>query len=122
MAVSRTVRSSRVRPIRRPPASRAASTLPRPRRAGGQDVDRRGVDDAARRAYETRIRDLQEEVDDAELALDLARTERAQAEPDTSWTTYRSHRDGGRTWRASGTAERAAPWSHTACAVRSASR
>ena len=35
------------------------------------------IDAAARRAYETRIRDLQEEVDDAELAHDLARAERA---------------------------------------------
>ena len=46
--------------------------------AGAQEATTGEVIDAtARRAYETRIRDLQEEVDDAELAHDLARAERA---------------------------------------------
>ena len=66
------------------------------------------IDATARRAYETRIRDLQEEVDDAELAHDLARAERAQAELDTlvDHLTAAIGR-GGRTRNASGTAERA---------------
>ena len=66
------------------------------------------IDAAARRAYETRIRDLQEDVDDAELAHDLARAERAQAELDAlvDHLTAAIGR-GGRTRRASGTAERA---------------
>jgi hypothetical protein len=66
------------------------------------------IDVSARRAYETRIRDLQEEVDDAELAHDLARTERAQAELDAlvDHLTAATGK-GGRTRRASGTAERA---------------
>jgi predicted ATPase/propanediol dehydratase small subunit len=66
------------------------------------------IDAAARRAYETRIRDLQEEVDDAELAHDLARAERAQAELDAlvDHLTAAIGR-GGRTRKASATAERA---------------
>jgi hypothetical protein len=66
------------------------------------------IDTAARRAYETRIRDLQEELDDAELAHDLARAERAQTELDAlvDHLTAAIGR-GGRTRRASGTAERA---------------
>ena len=66
------------------------------------------IDAAARRAYEARIRDLQEDVDDAELAHDLARAERAQAELDAlvdHLTAAIGH--GRRTRRASGTAERA---------------
>lgn len=77
--------------------------------AGAQEASTGEViDAAARRAYETRIRDLQEEVDDAELAHDLARAERAQAELDAlvdHLTAAIGH--GGRTRRASGTAERA---------------
>jgi predicted ATPase len=66
------------------------------------------IDATARRAYETRIRDMQEEVDDAERAHDLARAERAQAELDAlvDHLTAAIGR-GGRTRRASGTAERA---------------
>jgi hypothetical protein len=66
------------------------------------------IDAAARRAYETRIRDLQEEVDDAELANDLARAERAQAELDAlvDHLTAALGR-GGRTRRGAATAERA---------------
>ena len=66
------------------------------------------IDAAARRAYENRIRDLQEDVDDAELAHDLARAERAQAELDAlvdHLTTALGR--GSRTRRTSGTAERA---------------
>ena len=77
--------------------------------AGAQEASTGEViDTAARRAYETRIRDLQEELDDAELAHDLARAERAQTELDTlvdHLTAAIGH--GGRTRRASGTAERA---------------
>jgi hypothetical protein len=77
--------------------------------AGVQDASTGDViDTAARRAYETRIRDLQEEVDDAELAHDLARAERAQAKLDVlvdHLTTAIGR--GGRTRRASATAERA---------------
>ena len=77
--------------------------------AGAQEASTGEViDAAARRAYETRIRDLQEEVDDAELAHDLARAERAQTELDAlvDHLTAAIGR-GGRTRRASGTAERA---------------
>ena len=77
--------------------------------AGAQEASTGEViDAAARRAYETRIRDLQEDVDEAELAHDLARAERAQAELDAlvdHLTAAIGH--GGRTRRASGTAERA---------------
>ena len=77
--------------------------------AGAQEASTGDViDAAARRAYETRIRDLQEDVDDAELAHDLARAERAQAELDAlvdHLTAAIGH--GGRTRRVSGTAERA---------------
>jgi hypothetical protein len=77
--------------------------------AGAQEASTGEViDAAARRAYETRIRDLQEDVDDAELAHDLARAERAQAELDAlvdHLTAALGH--GGRTRRVSGTAERA---------------
>jgi predicted ATPase len=77
--------------------------------AGAQEASTGEViDAAARRAYETRIRDLQEEVDDAELAHDLARAERAHAELDAlvdHLTAAVGH--GGRTRRTSGTAERA---------------
>lgn len=66
------------------------------------------IDTDARRAYEARIRDLQDDVDDAELAHDLARAERAQAELDAlvDHLTAAMGR-GGRTRRAAGTAERA---------------
>jgi predicted ATPase len=77
--------------------------------AGAQEASTGEVIDAkARRAYETRIRDLQEEVDDAELAHDLARAERAQAELDAlvDHLTAAIGR-GGRTRITSGTAERA---------------
>jgi hypothetical protein len=77
--------------------------------AGVQESSTGDVIDAdARRAYETRIRDLQEEIDDAELANDLGRSERAQAELDAlvDHLTAAMGR-GGRTRRASGTAERA---------------
>jgi predicted ATPase len=77
--------------------------------AGVQDSSTGDViDAAARRAYETRIRDLQEEVDDAELANDLARAERAQAELDAlvDHLTAALGR-GGRTRRGAATAERA---------------
>ena len=77
--------------------------------AGAQEASTGEViDAAARRAYETRIRDLQEEVDDAELAHDLARAERAQAELDALVDHLTAAIGmGGRTRRASGTAERA---------------
>ena len=77
--------------------------------AGAQEASTGEViDDAARRAYETRIRDLQEDVDDAELAYDLARAERAQAELDALVDHLTAALGmGGRTRRASGTAERA---------------
>jgi predicted ATPase len=77
--------------------------------AGAQEASTGEVIDAtARRAYETRIRDLQEEVDDAELAHDLARAERAQAELDALVDHLTAAiGQGGRTRRASGTAERA---------------
>ncbi|MET0143309.1 MAG: hypothetical protein ABW328_00760 [Ilumatobacteraceae bacterium] len=66
------------------------------------------IDASARRAYEARIRDLQEEVDDADLAHDLARAERAQAELDALVDHLTAAIGmGGRTRRASGTAERA---------------
>ena len=77
--------------------------------AGAQEATTGEVIDAtARRAYEARIRDLQEDVDDAELAHDLARAERAQAELDAlvDHLTAAIGR-GGRTRRTSGTAERA---------------
>jgi predicted ATPase len=77
--------------------------------AGVQESSTGDVIDAdARRAYEIRIRDLQEEIDDAELANDLGRSERAQAELDAlvDHLTAAMGR-GGRTRRASGTAERA---------------
>ena len=77
--------------------------------AGAQEASTGEVIDAtARRAYETRIRDLQEDVDDAELAHDLARAERAQAELDALVDHLTAAVGmGGRTRRASGTAERA---------------
>ena len=77
--------------------------------AGAQEASTGEViDAAARRAYETRIRELQEDVDDAEHDHDLARAERAQAELDAlvdHLTAAIGH--GGRTRRVSGTAERA---------------
>jgi hypothetical protein len=66
------------------------------------------IDAAARRAYETRIRDLQDDVDDAELAHDLARAEHAQTELDALVDHLTNAVGlGRRTRRASGTAERA---------------
>ncbi|MDY7106772.1 MAG: hypothetical protein S0880_36820 [Actinomycetota bacterium] len=41
------------------------------------------IDTTARRAYEDRIRDLQEEVEEARAMADLGRAERAEAELDT---------------------------------------
>ena len=77
--------------------------------AGAQEASTGEVIDvAARRAYEQRIRDLQEDVDEAELAHDLARAERAQVELDAlvdHLTAAIGH--GRRTRRTSGTAERA---------------
>jgi predicted ATPase len=77
--------------------------------AGAQEASTGEViDAAARRAYETRIRDLQEELDDAELAHDIARAERAQTELDALVDHLTAAiGGGGRTRRASGTAERA---------------
>jgi predicted ATPase len=52
---------------------------------GGSDVSGDavpGLDDRARREYRTRIRDLQEEIDDARGANDPFRSERAEAELD----------------------------------------
>jgi tetratricopeptide (TPR) repeat protein len=51
---------------------------------GGAETGHAGpaLDDQARHAYERRIRDLQEDVDEARAAHDLARAERAEAELD----------------------------------------
>jgi hypothetical protein len=51
---------------------------------GGSDVggDAPAVDDRARRQYQARIRELQEEVDSARDANDFVRAERAEAELD----------------------------------------
>mgnify|MGYP000206246677 CR=1 FL=1 len=66
------------------------------------------IDAEARRAYETRIRDLQEDIDEAEQANDLARGDRARAELDALVEHLTAAVGlGGRTRRASGTAERA---------------
>lgn len=66
------------------------------------------IDAEARRAYEQRIRDLQEDIDDAESSNDVGRAERAQAQLDAlvDHLTAAIGR-GGRTRRASATAERA---------------
>ena len=98
--------------------------LPRSRGRGAQEASTGEViDAAARRAYETRIRDLQEEVDDAELAHDLARAERAQAELDALVDHLTAAIGmGGRTAGVGTAEDRApAPRSHTACAARFAS-
>jgi hypothetical protein len=77
--------------------------------AGAQESSTGEVIDAtARRAYETRIRELQDEVDDAERAHDPARAERAQDELDALVDHLTAAIGlGGRTRRASATAERA---------------
>ena len=66
------------------------------------------IDATARRRYEARIRELQEEIDDAEAANDLARADRAQAEFDAlvDHLTAAVSRS-GRTRQGAGTAERA---------------
>lgn len=66
------------------------------------------IDGEARRRYEARIRELQEELDDADAANDLARSERAQIELDAlvdHLAAALGH--AGRTRRAAGSAERA---------------
>lgn len=66
------------------------------------------IDAAARRRYEARIRDLQQDVDEAEADNDYIRAERAQAELDSvveHLTAALGHN--GRTRRAGDTAERA---------------
>jgi predicted ATPase len=66
------------------------------------------LDTEARRAYEQRIRDLQEELDDADAANDLGRSERAQAELDAVVEHLAGALGlGGRSRRGAGTAERA---------------
>lgn len=66
------------------------------------------VDAAARRAYEQRVRDLQQKVDDADAAHDPARAERARAELDAIVDhLVASLGLGGRSRRAGGAAERA---------------
>jgi predicted ATPase len=66
------------------------------------------IDDAARREYEQRIRDLQADVDAAVADNDLARAERAEAELDTLVEHLSSALGlGGRSRRGGGSAERA---------------
>ncbi|HET7722825.1 MAG TPA: hypothetical protein VFK43_22850, partial [Acidimicrobiales bacterium] len=66
------------------------------------------LDGEARRAYEQRIRDLQEDIDDAEAANDLARAERAQVELDTLVEHLAAALGlGGRSRSTGGSAERA---------------
>lgn len=66
------------------------------------------LDGQARRAYETRIRELQEELDDADAANDIGRSERAQAELDALVEHLAGALGlGGRSRRGAGTAERA---------------
>jgi hypothetical protein len=66
------------------------------------------LDAAARRSYEDRIRDLQEEVDDAEADHDLARADRAQAELDLLVDQLAAALGlGGRSRQAGSSAERA---------------
>ena len=66
------------------------------------------LDAEARRAYEQRIRDLQEDVDAAEADNDLARAERAQVELDAVVEHLAAALGlGGRSRRGTGTAERA---------------
>lgn len=66
------------------------------------------LDAEARRAYEQRIRDLQEELDDADAANDLGRSERAQVELDAVVEHLAGALGlGGRSRRGAGTAERA---------------
>lgn len=66
------------------------------------------IDAVARRRYEDRIRELQEEIDDAEAANDIARADRAQVEFDAlvDHLTAAVGRS-GRTRQGTGTAERA---------------
>ena len=66
------------------------------------------LDEAARRAYEQRIRDLQDDVDAAEADHDLARAERAGAELDALVEHLASALGlGGRSRQGAGSAERA---------------
>ncbi|HEX6421675.1 MAG TPA: hypothetical protein VFZ77_24445 [Acidimicrobiales bacterium] len=78
----------------------------------GGAVDEAGtgevIDESARRAYEQRVRDLQEDVDEAEAANDRGRAERARAEMDAVVDELAAALGlGGRARRAAGTAERA---------------
>lgn len=78
----------------------------------GAGVDERStgevIDAAARAQYEARIRDLQDDVEEAEAANDLARAERAQVELDVLVDHLASALGvGGRVRRSTGTAERA---------------
>jgi predicted ATPase len=78
----------------------------------GGAVDERGtgevLDDAARRAYEQRVRDLQHDLDEAEGANDRGRAERARAELDAVVDELTAALGlGGRTRRSGGSAERA---------------
>jgi ElaB/YqjD/DUF883 family membrane-anchored ribosome-binding protein len=66
------------------------------------------IDAAARRSYESRIRDLQADIDAAEADNDYVRAERAQAELDTLIDHLSAALgQGGRTRRAGDTAEKA---------------
>jgi plasmid stabilization system protein ParE len=66
------------------------------------------LDGEARRAYEHRIRDLQEDIDAAEADHDLARAERAQVELDTLIEHLAAALGlGGRSRSSGGSAERA---------------
>jgi len=78
----------------------------------GAGVEQHSIDDvidaAARRSYESRIRELQVEIDEAEADNDYARGERARAEFDAlvdALTTALGH--GGRSRRIGATTERA---------------
>ena len=75
---------------------------------GGGGLTGAVLDAEARRAYEQRIRDLQEDVDAAEADNDLARAERAQVELDAVVEHLAAALGlGGRSRRGAGTAERA---------------
>jgi hypothetical protein len=78
---------------------------------GGQDVGGGAgpaLDQRAKREYETRIRDLQSDIDDARAANDLARAERAEDELDALVTSLaQAFGLGGRARQAGSAAERA---------------
>ena len=66
------------------------------------------LDDAARRAYERRVRDLQQDLEDAEADHDVGRAERARAELDAVVDQLTAALGlGGRSRRSAGSAERA---------------